>query len=423
MATKVVTLAIKLKDGVSSTAKGIGKSMKAMGVSFQAVAKVGIAGFAALTAGIVALGKAFAEQESVNSRLRASFNAAGEDGDKALAKWSEWATQIQRVTTLGDEEIMNLVSLGKNMGIANDKMAGATRGAIGLSKAFGIDMTSSMKMVALAIEGDYNMLQRYIPALKGANSEAEKAAIVNEAMANGFKLAEAELETLSGQWKSLKGVIGDAMQEAGGAVGEGGFADSLKQVKESIINLSESGALKDLADAGSGLFDKWAMGASQFIADLGRITGGFKTAQDVIKESKNPFTFIGRFKQKGAERREAEEQRRVQVALARRQEERQVLITPGSSPKKTATSGLTDVAEKMEPVKAVDKVAQQTVAPIASSVSEMFEKLSKGRSFEGTISALSQVSTAAQGEGGTKVISLLEQQNKILEERLGGIEG
>jgi len=248
MATKKVNLKISLQDGVSAGLKKIGTGVKTLGVGFKNVAKIGVASFAALGAGIALLGKAFAEQETVNNKMAAAFDAVGESGSAAVEKWGAFATAIQRTTTLGDEEIMNLVTLGKVMGVTNDKLEEATKGAIGLSKAFGIDMTASMKMVALAQQGEFEMLARYIPALRQATTEAEKQTIVNKAMANGFKIAEAELDTLSGQFKALKGVVGDAMQEAGKAVGEGGFTSIIEDLKNSIIRLTEDGTITAWAE-------------------------------------------------------------------------------------------------------------------------------------------------------------------------------
>ena len=137
MARKVVDLTIRLKDGVSGTLAKMGSGLKRLGGAFKNVAMVGVAATTAIVGGLAAVAKAYADQESVNKRMKDTFDAAGESGAKAVAKWGAWATSIQRVTTLGDEEIMNLVSLAKTMNVTNDRLAEATKGATGLSKAFG----------------------------------------------------------------------------------------------------------------------------------------------------------------------------------------------------------------------------------------------------------------------------------------------
>jgi len=263
MASKKVNLTISLKDGVSAGLRKIGGGLRATGVAFKKMAIAGVAATTAIIAGLAAVTKAYAEQESVNNKMKATFDAAGESGTKAVAVWGAWATQIQRATTLGDEEIISLITLGKTMGVTNDKLAEATKGAIGLSKAFGIDMTSAMKMVVLAQNGEYEMLQRYIPELRKATTEAEKHAVVQKAMVAGFKVAEAELDTMAGQWVALKGVVGDAMQELGWVLSEdGGFAGKIEQIKDAIITLTEDGSIT-----------RWADQTSTAIEGVGKVVG------------------------------------------------------------------------------------------------------------------------------------------------------
>lgn len=249
MSKKVVTLTIKLKNGVSSVLSNIGLGLKKTNLGFKKLAIAGVAATTAIIGGLVGLAKAYSEQETVNKKMKDTFDAAGESGAKAVIVWGAFATSIQRVTALGDEEVMNLITLAKTMGIANSEIENATRGAIGLSKAFGIDLNSSMKMVALATQGEYTMLQRYIPALRAVSTDAEKAAIVQTAMARGFKVASGELDTIAGAWLALKGVIGDAMQEVGRVLfGDGGLVSGLASVKQKIIDLTEGGVITKWAE-------------------------------------------------------------------------------------------------------------------------------------------------------------------------------
>jgi len=214
-------------------------------------------------AGLTRLAKAYGEQEAVDRRLAAAFGVTGQAADAVIKKWGDFATSLQRVTTLGDEEIMMMIALGKTMGIADEQMENATKGAIGLSKAFGMDLNTAMKGVALAMQGEFSMLQRYIPALRTANSESEKMAILQKAMANGFNIAKAELGTINGMWASFKGVIGDALQSAGkGLFGGGGLIDGIRKLKERMIELTESGAI-----------EKWATRGAEAAKALGDILG------------------------------------------------------------------------------------------------------------------------------------------------------
>jgi len=158
------------------------------------------------------------EQEKAQMLLSNAIKLTGNETKTSIDKLSLFATNIQKVTTVGDEATMNLMQLGLQMGIAGDQIENSTMSAIGLSKAFGVDLNTSMKLVALATEGEYSMLGRYIPALRTAKTETEKAAIANDAMAKGFEMAKAERGTFIGQTEALTNRIGDLYETVGMAL-------------------------------------------------------------------------------------------------------------------------------------------------------------------------------------------------------------
>tara|TARA_R100000750_G_scaffold58820_1_gene46804 strand:+ start:92 stop:1531 length:1440 start_codon:yes stop_codon:yes gene_type:complete len=476
MTSKKVNLVISLNDKVSGGLSKIGGGLKKLGISFKAVSLAAVAGFAAIGAGLAALGKAFAEQEAVNNRLASAFNAAGESGAQAVERWGAFATAIQRTTTLGDEEIMNLVTLGKVMGVTNDKLEESTKGAIGLSKAFGIDMTASMKMVALAQQGEFEMLARYIPALRQATTEAEKQVIVQTAMANGFKMAEAELDTMSGQMEAFKGVVGDAMQEAGRVVGDAGFTGAIKMAKEAIIELTEDGSLTAWAEAGSKVFSRWITGVTQLAQDLGRLTNTFIDLSEAFKETKNPFEISGLLQSKAAERNQKkmdddfnkaskersktlqEEKKAEQadfdktMAEWRKIDEKKVEATnnrvpwykdpkmdgiAGEDAKKLANAGKTKVSKARASSSGASAISEQLTSASESAgeggrgqykgqsgISGAWSLIGQPRSVSEAAASASK-STKSVGEQSQEMISkLAEERNKLLEQiskNIGGV--
>jgi hypothetical protein len=96
-----------------------------------------------------------------------------------------------------------------------DKLETATRGAIGLAKALDLDSSAAARYTALAMQGEFTILQRYVPALRAATDAAEKERIVMALMTRGYRQAQAEVETLSGQKKQLSNLIGDLMEDIG----------------------------------------------------------------------------------------------------------------------------------------------------------------------------------------------------------------
>lgn len=156
---------------------------------------------------------AFVQQEEAVARLNGVLRTQGIYSEQLSQYLQNLASEIQKVTTVGDEDTIALIQLGLSMGIASDKMEEATKQAIGLSKAYGVDLDSAMKMVALATQGEYTMLARYIPQLRTLTDETEKAALVTKLLTDGFELAKAEGETTSGTMKQLANRWGDIQEE------------------------------------------------------------------------------------------------------------------------------------------------------------------------------------------------------------------
>lgn len=179
------------------------------------VALAAVAAGAALVAVALKAAQAAGVQEQAEFKLAVALGNAVNKTNVSIDSLVEYAGELQKVTTFGDETTMKVMQMGLSMGITADKIMDATTSAVGLSKSLNMDLNAAMKMTALAIEGDYNMLTRYLPALKTAKTEAEKTAIVNKAMADGFKLAKAETETYLGKVEQLKNRLGDLFEVLG----------------------------------------------------------------------------------------------------------------------------------------------------------------------------------------------------------------
>lgn len=150
----------------------------------------------------------FKEQEYAENALEAVT------GNSAQG-FKNFASELQDMTIIGDEATIQLMTLGKNMQVANGDLKEVTKGAVGLSEAFKIDLNTAMKMSTAANQGQYSMLARYLPALKNATTEAEKQAIVQAAMAKGYKQATDKAQTFSGRLQQLENVQGDNLEAFG----------------------------------------------------------------------------------------------------------------------------------------------------------------------------------------------------------------
>ena len=215
-----------------------------------------------VTAPIMALGglaaKAFGEQEQADNKLKAALQASGQYSAAQMKNLTAYASELQGLTTIGDEVVESAMQMGLSMGIAAGDIKEATKNAIGLSKAYGLDLNQAMKLVANAQEGNFTALGRTIPAIKSAATESEKLAIYQKAVAQGFSQATAEAEGDYGKLLQLKNILGDTL-EVGGQVVLQFLAPAIEAMKEFNLWLQSSDESTR----------KWVVGIALAVAAIG----------------------------------------------------------------------------------------------------------------------------------------------------------
>jgi hypothetical protein len=120
------------------------------------------------------------------------------------------------------------------LGVQTSQLEKAAKATIAL-KSLGLEEAAAQKAVAMALQGDYEMLNRYVPALRSATTETEKATIVNDLFVKGYEQQAAQLDTVSGQWGALKGRVGDLWEEMGRAIVQSdGMKGALERAGEAV---------------------------------------------------------------------------------------------------------------------------------------------------------------------------------------------
>lgn len=157
-------------------------------------------------------------QEKAEQSLINSMRVKGIATEANIALVMKLAGETQNLTTVGDEESMQLLSMATNMGITTEKMEEALQGSIGLATAFasaGLSRETAMKGIALAMAGEFTQLSRYIPALRTTTDKTEQLAILQKAMADGFELSKAATETGAGALVQYQNLVGDLKEKVG----------------------------------------------------------------------------------------------------------------------------------------------------------------------------------------------------------------
>jgi hypothetical protein len=231
-----VVFGADLKDfqkGMAQAQRGLadfGKKMTAVGAGLTKTLTLPIVGF------LGASTRAFTKQEDAERKLAAAIGATGGAVDSNMKRFKAFASEMQRLTVVGDETVLSLLQIATAQGLSAESSERAAKNAIALQSAFGVGAESAIRMTAALEQGDATMLRRYIPALRGVEDNAMAVVKAQEILTSAFSIAEAEALTFGGQITQLKNAFGDFMEAIGSVVAEAltPFVNKAKQVVESL---------------------------------------------------------------------------------------------------------------------------------------------------------------------------------------------
>ena len=137
-----------------------------------------------------------------------------------------------------------------------------------LAIAFGVDVADAAQMVGQALQGQTRGLARFVPEVKGANSQLEVLAGMQASAARNAAIAQQRTDGLGGQLALLKRQAADAAQ---------GFGTAMLPAMNAVlgfINANMLPALGKLMGALAGLAAYFKnLGKGYSLADLTRIAG------------------------------------------------------------------------------------------------------------------------------------------------------
>jgi hypothetical protein len=291
MSKREVSVIIKAKNALASGLASAGASLKSFG---QSAMRIGaafaksflVAGTALVGFGIKAV-QAFSVQEKAEKEAAAALRAWGDEVDGNMVKIKAFTAAIQDETGIGDENTMARAAKLRLLGVEAEQLEAATKATIALGAA-GMDEQAAIKAVAMAMDGEFTMLQRYLPALRSASSEAEKATIVNDFLTKGYSAQKEQLDTVSGRWGELKGRIGDAMEEIGGAIVKSSamngvlasLSERVKVAGQSIASWTAGGGVERMIDT----FKLFALNVRETFEQIGAYAKfGIENAWESVK--------------------------------------------------------------------------------------------------------------------------------------------
>lgn len=223
-----------------SAAAGFGKKL----ASLMSGPLAQLAGAFAIGAAIKKSIDAFAGAEERAHRLGIALRVNGEDAASTVPKLQAYAKEIASVTTLSVGASMKLMEMGARLRIPSGALKDATKAAIGLSTALGIDQEEALQKVNQALNGNFKSLQKYIPQLRNAKTDAEKLAIVQKFAAGGFEMAKGKTDTLAGSLERFGNLTHSVFKKIGSIIGPvvkdfvSKFAEKLPAIEAMLDNVA-----------------------------------------------------------------------------------------------------------------------------------------------------------------------------------------
>lgn len=237
----------KLKEGFEKAGKGAEKGRKETEKFDKEIKKVlkssdnlkkilmglvGVISFAFITREVGKTVEAFRQQELAVNSLNQALKNQGIYSDDLSKQYQTMAGDLQKVTTFGDEQIIQSVSLltayTKQKVITKELVASI----LDFSKATGMDLNGAFMLVGKTIGSSTNALSRYGINLKKGMTESEKMTAVQEALEKKFGGSAEAAAKGAGKFDQFKNLIGDLYEDVGGLL-----TPALVDVTEVLIDL------------------------------------------------------------------------------------------------------------------------------------------------------------------------------------------
>lgn len=191
----------------SNFSKGFGISAKKM-AGFAAAAIAVVAGRASI--------RLAEKQEAAVNSLNVALKSAGDYSKQTSQDLQKFASDLQKVSTIGDETTLEMLAFTKSLGISNKMSKKVVSAAADMSAALGIDYKTAVQEAAKSLTGMKGRTFSMVGALKNLTTEQLIAGKGIEVMSRQFSgAASGKLNTFDGVVESLGNSWGDMLENVG----------------------------------------------------------------------------------------------------------------------------------------------------------------------------------------------------------------
>ncbi len=212
------------KEAGDGIAKGLGKGIESAGLGKLATDAAKLFGLYKLLNGAVdllgdAIRGAAAEADSIN-RLNTALQLTGKFSEQSAANLLEFSNELQASTKFANDAVLEVSALIQTLGNLDEQgLKQATKAALDLSTALGIDVNSAATLVGKAANGNVEAFKRYGVEIQKGATDAETFANALRTLEGRFGGAsEAASQTFTGSLAKLENIFGDVLENIGFAI-------------------------------------------------------------------------------------------------------------------------------------------------------------------------------------------------------------
>lgn len=182
------------------------------------------------------------QQENAVKLLNAALASTGQYTSAYSTELQKLASDLQNVTTYGDETVLGVERLLVSMGAAPENIDRATKATLNLAAGLGTDLNSAALLVGKALSGDFSTLSRYgilVDANAAASDKLSQALGQIEQKFGGQ--AQAAAETFAGKIAQINNQWGDFLEKVGDVIKRSDFVnDALAAVAQELTGINKA---------------------------------------------------------------------------------------------------------------------------------------------------------------------------------------
>lgn len=279
----------KISKGAEKSASKGTSAFKVFLGTFSAMAlksafSAALKGFRSLNRFVVESINLSAEQEKAVNDLNAQLKLNGEFTKETSQELQKYASELQSITTFGDEAILGQLAFAQAMGASAKQSKTVVSASADLAASLNIDLNSAVRNVAKTLGGYAGELGEVIPELKNLSIEQLRAGEGVDLLAQKFEgAASQQVKTFAGQTEQLSNSFGDLQEKIGDVfTGNDEIIGSLGILKDSFNELGQfivdnKDELQSLATDG---FQIVVQSSSFLIQSIASISSAFLSARE-----------------------------------------------------------------------------------------------------------------------------------------------